>query len=185
MKLLMWRPDSALKFWAGCICLALLILLLDYFTGPALSFPIFYVLPVMLASWYVGLPLALPLAVLMPLVRIYFKILWANPVLEIYPILNTASRVFILVLLAMLTERVARQMRQLSREVRQLTGLLPICAFCKKIHTKDNQWVQIERYVSDRSEAEFSHGYCPECTEKHFGEFLQRRKSPEKSTGKE
>jgi hypothetical protein len=165
-------------FW--CIGLALLVLLVDYFTGPALLFPILYILPVMLAAWYSGLPLALFLAVFMPLVRVYFDFLWEIPYLEQHVVINTVNSLIILVLLALLTERVARQMRHLAREVEQLTGLLPICAFCKKIRTSGGEWVQVERYISERSTAEFSHGYCPECMEKHFGEYLRGRKPKEK-----
>jgi signal transduction histidine kinase len=161
------------------ILLALLVLLADYFTGPVLLFPIFYILPVMFAAWHRGLALALPLAVFMPLARVFFKYLWAVPYLEIYPIINTIDRVIILMLLAFLTERVARQVRQLTREVEQLTGILPICAICKKIRS-NGQWVQIEQYISERSEAEFTHGYCPVCAEKHFGEFLRDRRPKDK-----
>jgi K+-sensing histidine kinase KdpD len=165
-------------FW--CAGLALLVLLVDYFTGPAFLFPILYLMPVMLAAWYSSLSLALVLAVLMPLIRVFFEFLWDIHYLELHVVINTVNRIIILVLLAVLTERVARQMRQLAREVEQLTGLLPICAFCKKIRTKGGEWVQIERYISDRSSAEFSHGYCPECMEKHFGEYLRDRKQKEK-----
>jgi hypothetical protein len=176
----MLHPPASLRFarfW--CAGLALLVLLVDYFTGPALLFPILYILPVLLAAWYSSRPLALFLAVFMPLVRVFFEFLWDIPYLELHVVINTINRVIILVLLAVLTERVARQMRQLAREVEQLTGLLPICAFCKKIRSK-GEWVQIERYISDRSTAEFSHGYCPECMEKHFGEYLRDRKPKEK-----
>ncbi|MDQ1256616.1 MAG: hypothetical protein QG656_1214 [Candidatus Hydrogenedentes bacterium] len=52
--------------------------------------------------------------------------------------------------------------------VRQLSGLLPICASCKKIRDDQGYWQQIEGYIRDRSEAEFSHGICPECMEKYY-----------------
>jgi hypothetical protein len=48
--------------------------------------------------------------------------------------------------------------------VKTLRGLLPICASCKKIRDDSGYWNQIESYISARSEAEFSHGICPECT---------------------
>lgn len=49
--------------------------------------------------------------------------------------------------------------------VRQLHGLLPICAYCKKIRDDQNYWHQVEVYVSRHSNAQFSHGMCPECFE--------------------
>jgi DNA-binding response OmpR family regulator len=52
------------------------------------------------------------------------------------------------------------------RKVRQLQGLLPICCYCKKIRNDQNYWQQVDAYVSQHSEARFSHGICPDCYEK-------------------
>lgn len=52
-----------------------------------------------------------------------------------------------------------------------LRGLLPICAHCKKVRDDAGYWKQIETYIRDRSEAEFSHSICPECFEKHYPEY--------------
>ena len=49
--------------------------------------------------------------------------------------------------------------------VKQLSGMLPICASCKKIRNDKGYWEQIETYIRDHSEAQFSHGICPECVE--------------------
>jgi DNA-binding response OmpR family regulator len=62
--------------------------------------------------------------------------------------------------------RVAERILGLQTDVRNLQGLLPICSYCKKIRVKDNDWQQIESYVAQRTDAEFSHGICPECYEK-------------------
>jgi CheY-like chemotaxis protein len=53
------------------------------------------------------------------------------------------------------------------KQVKQLHGLLPICMYCKKIRNDGDYWQQVETYISDHSQAEFSHGICPECYEKH------------------
>jgi hypothetical protein len=53
-------------------------------------------------------------------------------------------------------------------EVKTLSGFLPICASCKKIRDDKGYWNQIEAYISEHSEAEFSHGICPECTKKLY-----------------
>lgn len=50
-----------------------------------------------------------------------------------------------------------------EREVKMLHGLLPICAHCRRIRDERGQWHQLEAYVRDHSEAEFSHGICPDC----------------------
>jgi DNA-binding response OmpR family regulator len=63
-----------------------------------------------------------------------------------------------------LAERVRELEEALSR-VKQLHGLLPICAYCKRIRDDHNYWRQVEAYVSEHSEAEFSHSICPDCYE--------------------
>lgn len=55
-------------------------------------------------------------------------------------------------------------------EVKTLRGFLPICSHCKKIRDDKGYWNQIESYIRDRSDAEFSHGICPECAEKYYPE---------------
>lgn len=55
--------------------------------------------------------------------------------------------------------------------VKQLSGLLPICSYCKKIRRDGNYWQQLETYLSEHSEAQFSHGVCPECFETARQEF--------------
>jgi hypothetical protein len=54
-------------------------------------------------------------------------------------------------------------------EIKTLSGLLPICASCKKIRDDKGYWNQIELYIRDHSEAEFSHSICPPCAEKLYG----------------
>ncbi len=54
-------------------------------------------------------------------------------------------------------------------EVKMLSGLLPICASCKKIRDDKGYWNQIESYIQKHSDAEFSHGMCPDCTDKLYG----------------
>jgi len=82
----------------------------------------------------------------------------------------------------MTTERVANQLgetgielaarvEQLERtlaEVKTLRGLLPICASCKRIRDEHDHWIQMEVFVRDRSQAEFSHGLCPDCLPKYL-----------------
>ena len=55
------------------------------------------------------------------------------------------------------------QLQQALEEVKQLRGIIPICAHCKKVRNDDGYWMQVEHYVSEHSEAEFSHGLCPAC----------------------
>jgi len=68
----------------------------------------------------------------------------------------------ILTLQQTLAERVAELQAALS-SVKQLRGLLPICSYCKRIRGDDQYWQQLEGYVSEHSDAQFSHGICPTC----------------------
>lgn len=58
-------------------------------------------------------------------------------------------------------------------KVKLLSGIIPICASCKKIRDDKGYWSQVESYVRDHSEAEFSHGICPECAKKLYPEFFK------------
>ena len=60
------------------------------------------------------------------------------------------------------------ELRNALAKVNQLSGLLPICASCKKIRDDKGYWTQIEGYIRDHSEADFTHGICPECAEKLY-----------------
>jgi len=51
-------------------------------------------------------------------------------------------------------------------KVKQLEGIIPICSYCKKIRDDQQSWQQLENYITEHSEAIFSHGVCPECAEK-------------------
>lgn len=71
-----------------------------------------------------------------------------------------------------LTEEKIRLERALDT-VKTLTGLLPICANCKKIRDDDGYWREVEVYIRDHSEAELSHGICPPCSEKLYPELYK------------
>jgi hypothetical protein len=58
--------------------------------------------------------------------------------------------------------------------VKQLSGMLPICASCKKIRNDKGYWEQIEAYIRDHSEVEFSHGICPDCAEKLYPGYYKK-----------
>ncbi|MDF1577620.1 MAG: cache domain-containing protein [Desulfobulbales bacterium] len=61
-------------------------------------------------------------------------------------------------------------------EVKVLSGYLPICASCKQIRDDNGYWTQLESYIREHSEAEFSHGICPDCAEKLYPDFNSKLK---------
>jgi PleD family two-component response regulator len=77
-----------------------------------------------------------------------------------------------------------RALRQKNKElsetlahVKQLKGLLPICMFCKKIRNDENYWQKVEEYLVEHTGADFSHSICPECLEKHYPEYVEKKKA--------
>ena len=73
-----------------------------------------------------------------------------------------------------LLQMLSRRIRTIEKSMINMLGaLLPICANCKKIRESNGTWTPIEEYITDRSEAEFSHSICQECAEKLYPEFYK------------
>lgn len=62
--------------------------------------------------------------------------------------------------------RVAERILNLQQEISTLSGLLPICSYCKNIRDDNNYWLRVESYFKKHSDVQFSHGICPDCYEK-------------------
>lgn len=67
-------------------------------------------------------------------------------------------------------ERMIGELREALENVKTLSGMLPICMYCKKIRDDQGYWARIEAYISKRTDARFSHGMCPECFAENFPE---------------
>jgi PAS domain S-box-containing protein len=65
-------------------------------------------------------------------------------------------------------ENLIMELQEALTEVKTLTGLIPICASCKKIRDDNGYWQQVESYIQKHSEAHFTHGLCPDCMDKYF-----------------
>ncbi|MCX7634413.1 MAG: PAS domain S-box protein [Syntrophales bacterium] len=74
-------------------------------------------------------------------------------------------------------ERLIGELQDHLQKIKKLSGLLPICASCKKIRNDEGYWQQLETYIRDHSEAEFSHSLCPECVEKLYPWLAEGRKA--------
>ena len=68
-----------------------------------------------------------------------------------------------------------QELQEALAVVKTLSGLLPICASCKNIRDDQGYWHQVEVYIRDHSDVEFSHGLCPTCAEKLYPEYFQQR----------
>lgn len=70
-------------------------------------------------------------------------------------------------------EHLIRKLQTALAEVKHLSGLLPICASCKKIRDDKGYWQQIERYMAEHAEVQFSHGICPDCARELYPELFE------------
>ncbi len=70
--------------------------------------------------------------------------------------------------------RLNAELRAALASVKKLSGMLPICASCKKIRDDKGYWQAVEAYLMEHTDALFSHGCCPECRQKLYPEFIQK-----------
>ncbi len=71
-------------------------------------------------------------------------------------------------------EALLTQLREAGEKIKILHGMLPMCASCKKVRDDKGYWSEVERYIRDHSEAEFSHGICPDCLKTLYPELYPR-----------
>lgn len=78
-------------------------------------------------------------------------------------------------------ESLLRELQEAYNKLKKLSGLIPICSHCKKIRDDNGFWNQVEQYISEHTDAVFSHGICPDCMQKLYPDYLlnpQERKKP-------
>ncbi len=75
-------------------------------------------------------------------------------------------------------DRLILDLQKALAEIKTLGGLLPICAYCKKIRDDKGYWNQIESYIKEHSEADFSHSICPDCAKKLYPDLMTEERTP-------
>jgi hypothetical protein len=73
-------------------------------------------------------------------------------------------------------QELIKSLQRALLEIKTLQGIVPICSFCKKIRDDKGFWSQVESYVSHHTNAQFSHGVCPDCQEEHYPELFNNKK---------
>ena len=166
---------------ATSLAVTLLVAWLDYTTGLELEFSAFYILPVLLAAWMAGWRWAVALALVNTtawgVVDHLAGHVHTNVFYTAWEFMDHAL-VYLLVaaMVGGLRTAMARQqalnleLSQALKEVGELKGLLPVCAWCHKIRDDKGYWGQLETYIEARSRASFTHGICPECEAKVMAE---------------
>jgi hypothetical protein len=167
------NPPPALIFLTALAALAV-VATLDAFTPFELGFSAFYVIPVLIATWGVGLSRGLAFACLSACCWYCLDLSSGRPLThEFYRAWDTFNHLLSYALVAFVTgklrqsfqrERVLREDRdEALRNIRKLEGLLPMCAWCKKVRDDEGYWQELESYLQPRTKAAFSHGICPDC----------------------
>ncbi len=72
-------------------------------------------------------------------------------------------------------QQLLSDLKETLAKIKRLSGILPICSSCKKIRDDQGCWSQVENYIKKHSEAEFTHGLCPECAHKLYPEYLKSK----------
>ena len=148
---------------------SIVVIPLDYFTGPYLdAMVLLYPIPAAMAAWSGSRRWSIVLALTLPPARVLIFHYWGWPAPVLEAVLDTAMIVLFSIAIALIILHLRRQ----ALTVRVLGGMLPICGFCKRIRNGD-AWEPLEGFISDHSEAQFSHTFCAECGTKHYGDYLE------------
>ncbi len=146
--------------------MGLAVLLFDLVTGRFLLFPILFVLPVSLSAWFSSTRWAYALAVLLPVGRLLIAVFVDTPSPVIFSVANAFVRVGVLVFLAFLIGRTARQTKALQERV---AGLVTVCAWSRTVEYQ-GEWISFEEYLKRRFNLDTSHGISPEEARRAFGD---------------
>ena len=170
--------------WGSAIVMVLCIAGLgwiDWVTGYELNFFVFYFVPVAWGAWTLGGAWSVFLALLSALVWLGAEIMSGHPYSSpLFLAWNTTIRLASFLAIAGSMSRV-RNLLEIERratdalhrsfsEIKVLEAFLPICAQCKKIRDQQGKWHQLEAYISQSTNTQFSHGYCPDCLHKALAE---------------
>lgn len=176
--------------WTTVVFLDIIVGLLDYATGYEIGLSVFYLAPIALSVWFInrraGVFMSVVCTVTMAATMYltgyvagmahngYFTDLWTL-------FLRFCFYIIVVFLLSSLKDsfeeqgRLVIELRKALDEIKTLSGFLPICASCKKIRDDRGYWNEVEKYISEHTGAEFSHGLCPECAEKLYPEYFHRQ----------
>ena len=165
--------SADLKMTLGCSALAFGIFGLDLITPLGVAGGVPYILVVLVAMWSPTKKLPISAAICGTVLTILgffmspeggeaWKVL-GNRGLALFAIWTVA-------ILSLKQRIIYEEKEKALREVKTLSGFLPICASCKNIRDDKGYWKQIESYISNHSQAQFSHSICPDCAQKLYPE---------------
>jgi glucan phosphoethanolaminetransferase (alkaline phosphatase superfamily) len=160
------------------ILLILLAVLLEYWTGSGYRMKIFYLVPISYAAWYAGKIYGIAFSIVAVMTMLYPDMASGTIHGDVPLIWNMAMYFAFFVIVILLLSKLRSTMQQLAglitkmqnalNAVQELSGILPICANCKKIRDDEGYWHDVDVYISRHTKAEFTHGICAECANKLY-----------------
>jgi hypothetical protein len=159
------------------ILLVAILGLTDFVTGYEIAFSIFYLAPVAFVTWFAGKRAGLAISLLSAIVWLAADVgsghLFPHVLI---PFWNATVRLGFFAVTVILLNKLhlvideqamlIKDLQEARDEAKKLSGLIPICAWCKRVRDDEGYWKQVEQYISERSEASFTHAICPECKQK-------------------
>jgi hypothetical protein len=150
---------------------------LNFLAGYEVNFSIFYLVPIAFALWRIGKRFALASACVGATVWCISDLAtghtFSNPII---PVWNATVSFSFFVIFIFLGDRwknayeekkkLVTELEKALEDIKVLSGLIPICAWCKKVRDDAGYWHQVEAFIQERSEATFTHSICPTCMEK-------------------
>jgi hypothetical protein len=164
---------------AVSILFTLVIAFLDYWTGFRYRMIIFYLMPVSYAAWFIGRKTGIAFSALVVMTMLY-PVMASGTDFDDFSIeiWNRAMYFALFIVVIALLSKLRSTMQQRAglitklqnalNAVKELSGILPICANCKKIRDEEGYWHDVDVYISRHTKAEFTHGICAECANKLY-----------------
>ncbi len=174
-----WDKQPREYHFAISILFTLVMGFLDYWTGFEYRMKIFYLMPISYTTWFIGKKTGIVFSTWPAITMLYSVIVsgknYGNSPSEIWNIAMYLA-FFIIVTLLLSKLRITLQQRaglitklqNALNAVKELSGILPICANCKKIRDDEGYWHDVDVYISRHTKAEFTHGICKECANKLY-----------------
>lgn len=176
---------SKVILWLAALVLDFLVGYIDHATGYEVSVSFFYLVPLLLVGWFIGRGAGVVMSVLCTATVAVSNSLFGEEHSHHLRIMlwNLAvTEGFFLVAVLMVAriksdirerEELIDKLQDAIASVKTLTGLLPMCASCKRIRDDQGYWTQVENYISTHTDANFTHGFCPECVKKLYPEHYE------------
>ncbi|HZC68031.1 MAG TPA: hypothetical protein VE201_05370 [Nitrospirales bacterium] len=183
----MSQPDINVALIGTTILLAIGIFGVDFFYPLGVAVGALYTPLVLITLWssYRHFTLIVTVgASILTVVGLFYPLYGAADQLAVTNRVLSLITIWVAAILVLLYKRaeeervvLVRQLQDALANIKTLHGLLPICSSCKKIRDDHGYWNQLEIYIGTHTDAEFTHGLCPECIQKLYPDYSQSKRA--------